>query len=93
MKFIIIPKDVYDMIPEDKRLILGIQDPRMSLDKSGVILHIEHYDKLFESVNMLKSNKDEDVTYPYPVYESPSPEFDIVLSSSDWSDGVNELQS
>lgn len=49
--------------------------------------------KLFESVNMLKSNKDEDVTYPYPVYESPSPEFDIVLSSSDWSDGVNELQS
>lgn len=46
MKFIIIPKEVYDSVSEEKRRELGIDSPRASVDDSKVILHVEHYDLL-----------------------------------------------
>ena len=52
MKFIIIPKELYDSVSEEKRRELGIDSPRASVDGSKVILHIEHYDHLFKSLDM-----------------------------------------
>lgn len=40
MKFIIIPKEVYDSVSEEKRRELGIGSPRASVDGSKVILHV-----------------------------------------------------
>lgn len=78
MKFIIIPKEVYDSVSEEKRLELGIDSPRASVDGSKVILHVEHYDLLFKSLDM---QVDDEPQYPYPVYDSSSSEFESVLSS------------
>ena len=68
MKFIIIPKEVYDSVSEEKRRELGIGSPRASVDGSKVILHVEHYDLLFKS---LDTQADDEPQYPYPVYDSP----------------------
>lgn len=86
MKFIIIPKEVYDSVSEEKRRELGIGSPRASVDGSKVILHVEHYDHLFKS---LDAQADDDPQYPYPVYDSPSSEFESVLSSKEWVSDVN----
>lgn len=82
MKFIIIPKEVYDSVSEEKRRELGIGSPRASVDGSKVILHVEHYDHLFKA--------DDDPQYPYSVYDSPSSEFESVLSSKEWVSDVND---
>ena len=47
MKFIIIPKELFDSIPEEAKKQLGIDNPRMNIDETEVLLHIEHYDVLF----------------------------------------------
>lgn len=83
MKFIIIPKKVYDSVSEEKRRELGIGGPRASVDGSKVILHVEHYDLLFKQA-------DDELQYPYPVYDSPSSEFESVLSSKEWVSNVND---
>lgn len=88
MKFIIIPKEVYDSVSEEKRRELEIDSPKTSVDGSKVILHIEHYDHLFKSLDM---QADDDPQYPYPVYDSSSSEFESILSSKEWvSDANNE---
>lgn len=51
MKFIIIPKEVYDSVSEEKKRELGTGSPRASVDGSWVILHVEHYDHLFKSLD------------------------------------------
>lgn len=86
MEFIIIPKEVYDSVSEEKRRELGIGSPRTSVDGSKVILHIEHYDHLFNSLDMKVNDGPQ---YPYPVYDSPSSEFESVLSSKEWVSDVN----
>lgn len=86
MKFIIIPKEVYDSVSEEKRRELGIGSPRTSVDGSKVILHIEHYDHLFNSLDMKVNDGSQ---YPYPVYDSPSSEFESILSSKEWVSDVN----
>lgn len=86
MKFIIIPKEVYDSVSEEKRRELGIDSPRASVDDSKVILHIDHYDHLFKSLDM---QADDESQYPYPVYYSPSSEFESILSSKEWVSDVN----
>lgn len=87
MKFIIIPKEVYDSIPASKRQELGIDNPRTNVEGTEVILHIEHYNSVFESVRMME---EEDPQYPYPVYDSPSSELESILSSPSWSSEVND---
>lgn len=86
MKFIIIPKEVYDSVSEEKRRELGTGSPRTSVDGSKVILHIEHYDHLFKSLDM---QADDEPQYPYPVYDSSSSEFESILSSKEWVSDVN----
>lgn len=61
MKFIIIPKEVYDSVSEEKKRELGTGSPRASVDGSWVILHVEHYDHLFKS---LDAQADDDPQYP-----------------------------
>lgn len=89
MKFIIIPKEVYDSVSEseEKRRELGIDSPRASVDGSKVILHIDYYDLLFKSLDM---QADDDPQYPYPVYDSSSSEFESILSSKEWVSDVND---
>lgn len=87
MKFIIIPKEVYDSVSEEKRRELGIDSPRASVDGSKVILHVENYDHLFKFLDM---QADDDPQYPYPVYDSPSSELKSVLSSKEWVSDVND---
>ena len=64
MKFIIIPKEVYDSVSEEKRRELRTGSPRTSVDGSKVILHIEHYDHLFKSLDM---QADDEPQYPYMI--------------------------
>ena len=87
MKFIIIPKEVYDSVSEEKKRELGTGSPRASVDGSLVILHVEHYDLLFKS---LDTQADDEPQYPYPEYDSPSSEFESVLSSKEWVSDVND---
>ena len=87
MKFIIIPKEVYDSVSEEKRRELGIDSPRASVDGSKVILHIDHYDLLFKSLDM---HADDDPQYPYPEYDSSSSEFESILSSKEWVSDVSD---
>lgn len=87
MKFIIIPKEVYDSVSEEKRRELGIDSPRASVDGSKVILHIDHYDLLFKSLDM---QADDDPQYPYPVYDSSSSLNESILSSKEWVSDVND---
>lgn len=56
-------------VSEEKKRELGIGSPRASVDGSKVILHVEHYDHLFKS---LDAQADDDPQYPYSVYDSPS---------------------
>lgn len=86
MKFIIIPKEVYDSVSEEKRRELGIDSPRAGVDGSKVILHIDHYDHLFKSLDM---QADDEPQYPYPVYDSSFSEFESILSSKEWVSDVN----
>ena len=81
MKFIIIPKEVYDSVSEEKKRELGTGSPRASVDGSWVILHVEHYDHLFKSLDMQADDE--------PQY-SPSSEFESVLSSKEWVSDVND---
>lgn len=76
-----------DSVSEEKRRELGIGSPRASVDGSKVILHVEHYDHLFKS---LDAQADDDPQYPYSVYDSPSSEFESVLSSKEWVSDVND---
>lgn len=69
-----------------KRRELGIDSPRASVDGSKVILHVEHYDHLFKSLDM---QADDEPQYPYPVYDSSSSEFESILSSKEWVSDVN----
>ena len=87
MKFIIIPKEVYDSVSEEKKRELGTGSPRASVDGSWAILHVEHYDHLFKS---LDAQADDEPQYPYPVYDSSSSEFESVLSSKEWVFDVND---
>lgn len=87
MKFVIIPKEVYDSVSEEKRRELGIDSPIASVDGSKVILHIDHYDHLFKSLDM---QADDEPQYPYPVYDSSSSEFESILSSKEWVYDVND---
>lgn len=90
MKFIIIPKEVYDSIPVSKIQELGIDNPHTNIEGTEIILHIEHYNTVFEPMRMMA---EEEPQYPYPVYDSPSSGFESVLSSPSWSSEINDERS
>lgn len=78
------------MIPylKKRNVNQGLCSQKESVDGSWVILHVEHYDHLFKS---LDAQADDDPQYPYSVYDSPSSEFESVLSSAkEWVSDVND---
>lgn len=84
MKFIIIPKELFDSIPEEAKKQLGIDNPRMNIDETEVLLHIEHYDVLFSP--MMTS----DIVYPFPTYDATSTEFNSLITSDEWSTNIKD---
>lgn len=92
MKYIVIPKEVYDYIPVEVREQMGIGSPRFNTDETEVIMHIEHYDVLFPPTATLEIDGEEitESTYPFPVYTSPSLEFSNLLASEEWSSNEEE---
>lgn len=92
MKYIVIPKEVYDSIPVEVREQMGIGSPRFNTDETEVIMHIEHYDVLFPPTATLEIDGEEitESTYPFPVYTFPSLEFSNLLASEEWSSNEEE---
>lgn len=74
MQFIEIPKELFDQIPIELIESVSIS-PRINIDSTKLLLHIEIYDKLFQLTNTLK----EDGNYLYPIYNSSSVEFNNLL--------------
>lgn len=88
MEYIIIPKELFDSVPEEAKIELGIDKPRTSVDGTEVILHVEHYDTLFPPVSTLsddEENTDTRIIRAYPTYVNPSTEFSAVIDSEKWS--------
>ena len=90
MKFIIIPKELFDSIPEEATKQLGIDNPRMSIDESEVILHIEHFDVLFPPVMTLEEDDSNDIVYPFPIYDAASTGFNSLITSDKWSTNTED---
>lgn len=88
MEFIVIPKEVFELASPDRLKELGIDNPRTSIDKGKVLLHIEHYNSIevFPSpISILESEEGNRIQYPYPVYNDPSDEFTLLLNSDEWA--------
>lgn len=88
MKFIIIPKEVFNLALIDRLKELGIDNPRTSVDGKQVLLHIEHYNSIEEfpsPIYALADGEIETVQYPYPVYNNPSDELSALLNSDEWT--------
>lgn len=90
MKYIVIPKEVYNSIPVEVREQIGIDSPRFNTNETEVIMHIEHYDTLFPPVATLDEEEVIEPVYPYSVYTDPSVEFSNLLASEDWSSNEEE---
>jgi hypothetical protein len=85
MRYIVIPRELFDTIPEEIKKKLGIDSPRMSTDGTEVMLHIEHYDTLFPPVMTLEEDDNSDIVYPFPTYDATSTEFNSLIASDKWS--------
>lgn len=86
MRYIVIPRELFDTIPEEMKKKLGIDSPRMSTDGTEVMLHIEHYDTLFPPVMTLEKDENNNTAnYPFPVYEAATTEFNSLIASDKWS--------
>lgn len=90
MKFIIIPKELFDSIPEEAKKQLGIDNPRMNIDETEVLLHIEHYDVLFPPMMTLEEDDNSDIVYPFPTYDATSTEFNSLITSDEWSTNTKD---
>lgn len=85
MKFIEIPTEVYNLIPEEIRKQMGIDTPRYNVNGTKIIMHLEHYETLFPSTMAIDEEEVTEPTYPFPVYTDPSAEFSNLLASDEWS--------
>lgn len=88
MRYIVIPRELFDTIPEEIKKKLGIDSPRMSTDGTEVMLHIEHYNSIEEfpsPISTLEDGEIETIQYPYPVYNNPSDELSALLNSDEWT--------
>lgn len=83
MKFIKIP--AAELLGMETLLEERNLQPRSSVDGTEILLHIEYYNDLF-SQPMLLSLEQEEVKPSYPIYDSESEEFNILLNSEDWKE-------
>lgn len=79
MNFIKIPKAVFEEIPEEQRVSLGISNPLTSINNEEVLIHLEFYDLLIGEVL-----SEEEKEYPFKVYSTDSAEFKDLLNSEEW---------
>lgn len=83
MRYIIIPSSVFDSFNIEVARQYGLDKPRRSVDGTKVIMHVENYELLVNSVEdstpRLKSRS------VYPVYESDDSEFKELMESSQWT--------
>lgn len=90
MRYIVIPRELFDTIPEEIKKKLGIDSPRMSTDGTEVMLHIEHYDVLFPPMMTLEEDDNSDIVYPFPTYDATSTEFNSLITSDEWSTNTKD---
>lgn len=90
MRYIVIPRELFDTIQEEIKKKLGIDSPRMSTDGTEVMLHIEHYDTLFPPVMTLEEDDNSDIVYPFPTYDATSTEFNSLITSDEWSTNTKD---
>lgn len=69
---------------------LGIDNPRMNIDETEVLLHIEHYDVLFPPMMTLEEDDNSDIVYPFPTYDATSTEFNSLITSDEWSTNTKD---
>lgn len=69
---------------------LGIDNPRMNIDETEVLLHIEHYDVLFPPMMTLEEDDNSDIVYPFPTYAATSTEFNSLITSDEWSTNTKD---
>lgn len=90
MRFIEIPVEVYDLIPEEIKKQMSIDSPRYNVYNTKIIMHLTHYETLFPSDMKIDGEEITEPTYPFPVYTSPSLEFSNLLASEEWSSNEEE---
>ena len=81
---------IFDSIPEEAKKQLGIDNPRMNIDETEVLLHIEHYDVLFPPMMTLEEDDNSDIVYPFPTYDATSTEFNSLITSDEWSTNTKD---
>lgn len=64
--------------------------PRMNIDETEVLLHIEHYDVLFPPMMTLEEDDNSDIVYPFPTYDATSTEFNSLITSDEWSTNTKD---
>lgn len=86
MKYIVIPARDLSIVPQEALDDLNLS-PRYSTDRTEVLMKIGNYEKLFPQPMTLEliEGEQEEITYPYPTFDSPSEEFDNLLSSLAWT--------
>lgn len=87
MKYIIVPAEVIEQVPKSELEALHL-NPRYSTDRTEVIMKVIHYEQLFP-VPMTLELVDElpnEPIYPYPLYEAPSEELDVLITSPKWTE-------
>lgn len=95
MKYIVIPAEELQQIPVSRLEELGLS-PRYSTDGTSAIMKVTHFEQLFPSpmtLDLIDKEQTEpaDPVYPFPVYDNPSSELDVLLNSQDWT--CEEVQS
>ena len=72
-------------VPQETLDSLGLS-PRYSTDKTEVLMKVGNYEKLFPTPMTLELTEEpEQIEYPYPTFDSPSEEFNDLLSSQTWT--------
>lgn len=92
MKYIVIPAEELQQIPVSRLEELGLS-PRYSTDGTSAIMKVTHFEQLFPSpmtLDLIDKEQTEPV-YPFPVYNNPSSDLDVLLNSLDWT--CEEVQS
>ena len=86
MKYIVLPAEILAEVTQETLDYFHLS-PRYSIDGSEVLMKVDNYEKLFPCPTTLEldSEEAEDIIYPFPTYDSPSEEFEGLLSSTGWA--------
>lgn len=77
MKYIVVPTESLNLFDSNELKKLGLENPRISLDGSLAIMHLENYYRLYPAIFVSRYSD-------LPIYESGA-ELDALLNSEAWS--------